>query len=139
MTEEFPWAAQGLPSHSIQCVGEKMAVAASTSDDGCERERDSFVTDGRQNCRKRPSHVTRQLVGIRNLCFAQFCESNCLIVVSPSDKATMYSTSDTLPYSQRPEWQDITPIPQHESLSPLAPIFYTDECTARSSQIKTFN
>jgi len=39
----------------------------------------------------------------------------------------MSSASGVLPYSQRPEWQDITPIPQHESLSPLAPIFYTDE------------
>lgn len=39
----------------------------------------------------------------------------------------MSLASGVLPYSQRPEWRDITPIPQHESLSPLAPIFYTDE------------
>ena len=41
-----------------------------------------------------------------------------LIVVS---LPTMSSTSDVLPYSKRPEWRNITPIPQHESLGPLAP------------------
>ena len=47
---------------------------------------------------------------------------------------TMSSTSDILLYSKRPEWQNITPIPQHKSLG-----FYTDECTARSLDIKTPN
>ena len=31
-------------------------------------------------------------------------------------------------FANRPEWQDITPIPQHENITPVAPIFYTDEC-----------
>ncbi|KAI0322928.1 hypothetical protein OF83DRAFT_1048410 [Amylostereum chailletii] len=30
-------------------------------------------------------------------------------------------------YSQRPEWSDITPVPQYEGIQPLAPIFYTPE------------
>ncbi|KIY48940.1 protein prenylyltransferase [Fistulina hepatica ATCC 64428] len=30
-------------------------------------------------------------------------------------------------YSERPEWQDVKPLPQYENVNPLAPIFYTDE------------
>lgn len=32
-------------------------------------------------------------------------------------------------YSQRPEWADVIPLEQYESVAPLAPIFYTDECS----------
>lgn len=52
------------------------------------------------------------------------------------NKTTMSVPDGALPYSQRPEWQDIIPVPQHESLNPLAPIFYTDECTALSTHTK---
>jgi protein farnesyltransferase/geranylgeranyltransferase type-1 subunit alpha len=31
-------------------------------------------------------------------------------------------------YSKRKDWADIVPIPQHENITPVAPIFYTDEC-----------
>jgi protein farnesyltransferase/geranylgeranyltransferase type-1 subunit alpha len=31
-------------------------------------------------------------------------------------------------YSEREEWKDITPVPQHDTFQPMAPIFYTDEC-----------
>lgn len=31
-------------------------------------------------------------------------------------------------YSQRKDWEDVVPIPQHETITPVAPIFYTDEC-----------
>ncbi|KAG2343035.1 protein prenylyltransferase [Suillus weaverae] len=30
-------------------------------------------------------------------------------------------------YSQRPEWADVVPLEQYENVTPLAPIFYTDE------------
>ncbi|KAG1748314.1 uncharacterized protein EDB91DRAFT_1079298 [Suillus paluster] len=32
-------------------------------------------------------------------------------------------------YSQRPEWADVIPLEQYENVTPLAPIFYTDECS----------
>lgn len=35
---------------------------------------------------------------------------------------------EKLLYSQRPEWTDVLPLEQYENISPLAPIFYTDEC-----------
>jgi hypothetical protein len=63
----------------------------------------------------------------------------CPLSHSPLNKTTMSFTGAPLPYCQRPEWQDITPLPQHESLSPLAPIFYTDECMARSPHIGVSN
>jgi len=61
--------------------------------------------------------------------------NGCLLSHSPPHKTTMSFPGGALLYSQRPEWQDVTPLPQHESLSPLAPIFYTDECMARSMHI----
>jgi hypothetical protein len=36
--------------------------------------------------------------------------------------------SSALLYSERPEWSDVTPLPQYEAFNPLAPIFYTEEC-----------
>ncbi|KAI6148522.1 hypothetical protein BKA82DRAFT_459774 [Pisolithus tinctorius] len=30
-------------------------------------------------------------------------------------------------YAERPEWEDVVPLPQYESVKPLAPIFYTPE------------
>jgi protein farnesyltransferase/geranylgeranyltransferase type-1 subunit alpha len=35
---------------------------------------------------------------------------------------------EKLLYSQRPEWADVLPLEQYENITPLAPIFYTDEC-----------
>jgi protein farnesyltransferase/geranylgeranyltransferase type-1 subunit alpha len=32
-------------------------------------------------------------------------------------------------YSQRSEWSDVVPLEQYENVTPLAPIFYTDECS----------
>ncbi|KDQ09114.1 hypothetical protein BOTBODRAFT_37357 [Botryobasidium botryosum FD-172 SS1] len=32
-----------------------------------------------------------------------------------------------IPYAERPDWADVTPIPQHDSLDPLVPIHYTPE------------
>ncbi|THH19293.1 hypothetical protein EW146_g1855 [Bondarzewia mesenterica] len=37
------------------------------------------------------------------------------------------SLEEPLLFSQRLEWSDVTPIPQYESIAPLAPIFYSDE------------
>lgn len=34
---------------------------------------------------------------------------------------------ERLLYSQRAEWADVVPLEQYESITPLAPIFYTDE------------
>ena len=31
-------------------------------------------------------------------------------------------------YSERPDWADVTPIPQYEGYNPIAPIFYAPEC-----------
>lgn len=40
--------------------------------------------------------------------------------------------SDVLLYCERPEWADVTPIPQYEGVgNPIAPIFYTPDCTFR--------
>jgi protein farnesyltransferase/geranylgeranyltransferase type-1 subunit alpha len=30
------------------------------------------------------------------------------------------------PYSTRPEWSDVTPLPQYDGMNPIAPILYTD-------------
>ncbi|KAL4245673.1 protein prenyltransferase subunit alpha family protein [Abortiporus biennis] len=30
-------------------------------------------------------------------------------------------------YSERPEWADVTPVPQYQGLNPIAPIFYTPQ------------
>jgi protein farnesyltransferase/geranylgeranyltransferase type-1 subunit alpha len=30
-------------------------------------------------------------------------------------------------YADRPEWKDLKPVPQHDTLSPMAPIFYSTE------------
>ena len=41
------------------------------------------------------------------------------------------SDEDTGPllYCERPDWTDVTPVPQYEGVSnPIAPIFYTPEC-----------
>jgi len=32
-----------------------------------------------------------------------------------------------IPYAERPDWADVTPIPQHDSFDPLVPIHYTPE------------
>jgi len=37
-------------------------------------------------------------------------------------------SAEKLLYSQRPEWSDVLPLEQYEDITPLAPIFYTDEC-----------
>ncbi|KZS96213.1 protein prenylyltransferase [Sistotremastrum niveocremeum HHB9708] len=34
---------------------------------------------------------------------------------------------DSVLYSERPEWSDIQPIAQYETVTPVAPIFYSDE------------
>ena len=38
-------------------------------------------------------------------------------------------------YAERPEWSDVAPVPQHENIQPLAPIFYNSECMQRSSSL----
>lgn len=44
------------------------------------------------------------------------------------------ASSDTtengpLLYTERPEWRDVTPLAQYEDANPIAPIFYSEECT----------
>jgi hypothetical protein len=40
------------------------------------------------------------------------------------------SAAEYQSYSERPEWSDITPIPQHDdSFKALVPIFYAAECS----------
>jgi len=36
-------------------------------------------------------------------------------------------------FSERPEWSDITPIPQYETNSPIAQILYSPECSFMTS------
>ena len=44
--------------------------------------------------------------------------------------------AEYVPYSERPEWQDLTPIEQDDgSFAPLAPILYGDECKAIAQPI----
>lgn len=33
-------------------------------------------------------------------------------------------------FCERPEWEDVTPIAQYENITPLAPIFYSNECAS---------
>ncbi|KAI0049176.1 protein prenylyltransferase [Auriscalpium vulgare] len=35
--------------------------------------------------------------------------------------------ADSVPYSERPEWSDLTPVAQYENIQPLAPIFYNPD------------
>ncbi|KAK7462933.1 CAAX geranylgeranyltransferase alpha subunit [Stygiomarasmius scandens] len=36
-------------------------------------------------------------------------------------------SSSPIPYAEQPEWADVVPLPQYESIDPLAPILYTNE------------
>ncbi|GLB42223.1 putative protein prenyltransferase alpha subunit repeat [Lyophyllum shimeji] len=40
--------------------------------------------------------------------------------------ASSSDTSSAL-YAERPEWKDVTPLPQYEDANPIAPIFYSEE------------
>ena len=35
-------------------------------------------------------------------------------------------------YAERPEWADVVPVAQYENVQPIAPIFYSPECTQPS-------
>jgi hypothetical protein len=47
--------------------------------------------------------------------------------------STVDNTAEHVLYAERPEWSDLTPIPQYENIQPLAPIFYNPECMQHSS------
>lgn len=36
--------------------------------------------------------------------------------------------SEWIPYSQRPEWSDVTPLEQDDGENPVAVIAYSDRC-----------
>jgi protein farnesyltransferase/geranylgeranyltransferase type-1 subunit alpha len=38
------------------------------------------------------------------------------------------SEDNTLLFCERTDWADVTPIEQYETITPIAPIFYTEEC-----------
>lgn len=55
-----------------------------------------------------------------------------LTIADPSQLPTSPSMSrvpaEYKPYGERPEWRDLTPVPQNESsFTPMAPIMYGDE------------
>ena len=41
-------------------------------------------------------------------------------------------TTEQVLYAERPEWADVVPVAQYENIQPLAPIFYSPECTQPS-------
>lgn len=42
--------------------------------------------------------------------------------------------AQNVPLSQRPEWQDVTPLPEFEDGAPIAKIDYSPECTMYAVQ-----
>jgi hypothetical protein len=40
----------------------------------------------------------------------------------------MLPASTSLPYKEREEWKDISPVPQDDGPSPVCAINYTNEC-----------
>ena len=45
------------------------------------------------------------------------------------DMAKTDEDQENVLFADRPEWSDVTPIPQHdEGANPIAPIYYTAEC-----------
>lgn len=48
-----------------------------------------------------------------------------IAIDDPADKVLLYC--------EKPEWEDVTPIPQYDGVNPIAPIFYTPECKRSSS------
>ena len=134
MTGRLPSVARWSPSRLYgRCVCKRMAVVVSTSDgnDECAEGGGRIRTANGE--RDRGRLLSRALAAVRHLPRIEAC-----LLSHSSNKTTMSLPDRPLPYSQRPEWQDITPLPQHESLSPLAPIFYTDECMVHSVLIGAF-
>jgi hypothetical protein len=43
--------------------------------------------------------------------------------------STAENTAEPVLYAERSEWSDVVPIAQYENIQPLAPIFYSPECT----------
>jgi protein farnesyltransferase/geranylgeranyltransferase type-1 subunit alpha len=46
-------------------------------------------------------------------------------------------TTEHVLYAERPEWADLVPVAQYENIQPLAPIFYSPECTQPSVVLRT--
>jgi hypothetical protein len=46
-------------------------------------------------------------------------------------------TTEHVLYAERPEWADVVPVAQYENMQPLAPIFYSPECTQPSVVLRT--
>lgn len=45
-----------------------------------------------------------------------------------SDSDESCNSADYIPYSKRPEWSDVTPIPQDEVTHPVVQIAYSENC-----------
>ena len=45
-----------------------------------------------------------------------------------SDSDESCNSVDWVPYSERSEWKDVTPIPQHEGQYPVVQIAYSEKC-----------
>lgn len=66
---------------------------------------------------------------VSNICFVWPGLSATLLPLD-LDCRTMppVDIADSVPYSERPEWSDLTPVAQYENIQPLAPIFYNPDC-----------